>query len=332
MPAHRRLLALATALLLATTAVLSSATQVTAAEPTGRGGSNFTWFRLDGCNREPYSTISAFNQAEPEIRSVLKQLYDGGQRRLRIGIFHQRGHAPGGTVMDSAGGDLSAQNRANLSGFLAAIKQAGFLEIEVAFHPIGVNDPHGWKSFSASHYAENRDLIGNLRPLIAAAGLPYTIDLLNEGLPMTTEPILQDYSTRLWAHYTGRFGKGDTVGFSMTVWIANRVETMASVYGGNLPDVFDVHLYGDDRGNGDEYEQFVAAHQAMAERGYSQGWIIGEVHYADAAAAGKIRRAMADTGRTVFYLTQWPWTRAKRCPDVDVAPPTDFAAYLAEGF
>ncbi|GAA0604853.1 hypothetical protein HPO96_02745 [Kribbella sandramycini] len=326
----RRLLTLVTALLLTVSTLTAGATEVTTA--TQRGGSNFTWFRLDGCDREPYSTIEAFDRSAPEIRAALKTLYDGGQRRLRIGIFHRRGNAPGGTTMDSTGGDLSPRNRANLTSYLAAVEQAGFAEVAVAFHPIGENDPHTWSSFSASHYAENRDLIANLRPLIAAAGLPYTIDLLNEGLPMTTQPVLQDYSTRLWADYTARFGKNDTVGFSMTVWIANRVETMAEVYGGNLPNVFDVHLYGDDEGNGDEYEQFVAAHRAMAERGYHQGWIIGEAHYADAAAAANIRRAMAETGRTVFYLTQWPWTRQKRCRDVDVAPPTDFRVYAEQGF
>jgi hypothetical protein len=116
------------------------------------------------------------------------------------------------------------------------------------------------------------------------------------------------------------------------VWIANRVEMMSKVYGDNLPDVFDVHLYGDDRGNGDEYEQFVAADNAMKQRGYTQGWIIGETYYADPTAAANIRRAITDTDRTVFYLTQWPWTRANACPDVDVAPPTNFQPYLDQGF
>lgn len=45
----------------------------------------------------------------------------------------------------------------------------------------------------------------------------------------------------------------------------------------------------------------------MNEMGLGQqGWIIGEVHYNDPTAAANVRRAIDETGRTVFYLLQWP--------------------------
>jgi hypothetical protein len=203
--------------------------------------------------------------------------------------------------------------------------------VEIAFLPIGDLNPHNWLSWREDSYAEDRNLITNLHPLIAAAGIPYRIDLLNEGMPMSDEPVLRQYATKLWADYTARFGKADTVGFSMTVWIADRVTQMPAVYGDNPPDVFDVHLYGDSW-NGDEYTQFVAADKKMNELGYHQDWVVGETFFDDPVAAAGIRRAIADTGRTVRYLTQWPLSRSQLCLDVDEAPPIDFDAFKAVGF
>lgn len=306
---------------------------LTTSAPTGpfaAGGSNYDFYDLAGCNREPYGVINGFDSARDTVTAQLRQMFDAGQRRLRIGIFHQHG-PDSGTVMDSSGGDLSPDNRRQLTDLLAAVKSVGFKEIEVAFFPIGADDPHSWRTVRESSYRENWGVISRLRPLIAGAGLPYRIDLLNEGLPMPDEPVLRSYAQRLWADYTAAFGTPDTVGFSMTVSVADRATQLSAVYGPNPPSVFDVHLYGDNW-NGDEYAQFVAADRRMTRLGYHQPWIIGETFFDDAAAADGIRRAIATTGRPVLYLTEWPLTRAKRCPDVDQAPPIGSSAYRAEGF
>ena len=320
-------------LLLAATTLLAALVTPTAAAaaPLDAGGSNYDFYGLDnGCDRESYGTIDSFDRGRDTITAQLGQMYANGQRRLRIGIFHQ--HAgDSGTTMDSSGGDLSPVDRQQLVDLLAAVKAAGFQEIEVAFHPIGADDPHGWDAMDESAYQEDWGVISRLHPLIAAAGIPYRIDLLNEGMPMSTEPVLRSYAHRLWADYTAAFGSADTVGFSMTVWIADRATQLAAVYGSNPPDVFDVHLYGDSW-NGDEYSQFVDADKKMTSLGYHQQWIIGETYFDDGAAADGIRRAIADTGRAVRYLTQWPLTRAQHCSDVDQAPPVSFAAYTAAGF
>ena len=306
------------------------ASAATPAGPLEAGGSNYDFYGLSSCDREPYGTIDSFAQGHDTITAQLAQMYAGGQRRLRIAIFHQ--HAPdSGTTMDSSTGDLSPADRDQLSGLLAAVKQAGFQEIEVAFMPIGQDDPHGWSAWDDSSYQEDWSLIQHLHPLIAAAGIPYRIDLLNEGMPMSNQPVLRQYATRLWSDYTANFGKADTVGFSMTVWIADRATQMGAVYGSNPPDVFDLHLYGDSW-NGDEYSQFVDADQKMTSLGYHQSWIIGETYYDDATAAGGIQRAIAQTGRSVLYLTQWPLSRSEQCSDVDEAPPTAYDAFHADGF
>ncbi|MBB2911710.1 hypothetical protein FHS43_002983 [Streptosporangium becharense] len=294
------------------------------------GGSNYVAYRLDGCAREPYGVVNGYDDAPEVIADQLAAMSRAGQRRLRIGIFHHRG-PDSGTVMDSTGGDLSPRNRSNLAALLAAVRAAGFAEVLVAFFPQDSNHPLRWTRFDEALYRENRDLIRRVRAIVAAAGLPYRIDLLNEGAPATGQDLLRRYATRLWADYTGAYGTADTVGFSLSVWVADRVSRLPAVYGGNPPPVFDVHLYGDDW-NGEEYRQFLDAHAAMERLGYHQPWIIGEAYHNDPVAAAGIRRAITETRREVRYLTQWPLSRARRCTDVDIAPPTAYEAYSSAGF
>ncbi|MDX3191655.1 hypothetical protein PV458_24855 [Streptomyces sp. MN03-5084-2B] len=303
----------------------------------GHGGSNYAFYRIDhdpgGCDREPYGVVNSYDKAPATIGAQLRQMYAAGQRRLRIPLFHQHG-PDSGTVLNSTGGRLSAQNRKNLADLLAAVKATGYQEIELGFFPIGAADPHDWTQWNESQYQENRSIVEDVRSVVRAAGLPYQLDLLNEGMPMSGQTTLRDYAKRLWHDYTAAHGKADTVGFSMTVWIADRARQIPDVYGGDVPHVFDVHLYGDDNGNGDEYQQFVDAHNELASKGYHQGWIIGEAYYDDATAADGIARAIRDTGQVVFYLTQWQLSRSDGCADktVDVAPPVSYAHYLADGF
>lgn len=294
-------------------------------KPLSAGGSNYDFYNLAGCDREQYGVIDSFAKGRNTIEHQLAAMYANGQRRLRIGVFHQ--HAPNsGTTMDSSTGDLSSADRSQLTQLLAAVKSAGFVEIEVAFFPIGADDPHSWDRWQESSYQENWSVIQNLHPLIAAAGIPYRIDLLNEGIPTPEEPVLLRYSQTLWAAYTAAFGTTDTVGFSMTVPVADRVPQLPAVYGPHPPAVFDVHLYGS-LWHGDEYQQFLAADAAMTQLGYHQPWIIGETWFNDPDAATAIDRAIAATTRPVRYLTQWPLTRTQQCHDVDVPAPIAFQHY-----
>jgi hypothetical protein len=296
----------------------------------GAGGSNYGWYKLDGCNREPYGVVNTFDTARDTITAQLKQLAEAGQQRLRVLVYHHRG-ADTGTVMDSTGGDLSAQNRQNLTDLLAAVAAAGFGEIQVSFLPIGDNFAANWSAWNEDLYQENWNLVHNLRPIIAAAGIQYRIDLCNEAVPTSGQAVLLQYAQRLWTDYVGTFGKDDTVGFSIIGMDADRIRQIPAVYQGNPPYLFDFHFYGSD--TADEYQQFTAAHQIMNDQGFSgQGWTISEVYYDDAAAADNLHRAIADTGRTVFYLLQWPLAKGSSCSDVSAAPPADFGAYAAQGF
>jgi len=301
--------------------------------PAGLGGSNYLTYHLDPpCNREPYGVVYNYDTATATIDTQLQEMYHKGQRRLRIPIFHGRG-INSGSVMDSTGGNLAPRFRANLANLLAAIKAAGFVELEVSFNPQGGNDPTKWTTFSADYYQENWSLIQNLHPVIAGAGIPYHIDLSNEGIPPSGFAAFLQYSQELWNDYVSMFGSGDTIGFSIIADAAH-VSQVNVVYGtsayGNhgSPQLFDVHIYSD-AGN-----SFESAFNALNAQGY-QGvpWVIGEAFYNDATEASALRQAANSTGQKVLYLTEWPETADQSCdPNVNVAPPLDFSNYQAQNF
>lgn len=297
-----------------------------------KGGSNYFTYRVDDdCTREPYGVVDSYDRAPDLIRRQLGQMARAGQKRLRIPIFHHRG-VDTGTVMDSTGGSIGPENLSNLRALLRDVKTAGFQEVEIGFFPQGDNSPEDWKAFDRGLYEENLAVIREVRAEARRSGLPYLLDLLNEGVPGPNDDVLLRYVRTLWQDYRQEFGTSDTVGFSMTVWIAERVPQLPAVYGDGPPDVLEIHLYGDDH-NGSEYRQFMDADAALDTIGYRQPLIIGEVFYNDAEAAEGIRRAMADGDRRVRHLTQWQWSRDRRCPaHADVAPPVAYDAYAAKGF
>jgi len=300
--------------------IRAAVTGLTIAAAALPGGSNFSWYEVDRpqpgvCVREPYGVIPNFSRpdARTQIESELAQMIQSGQRRLRIGVFHGRG-LDTGTIMDSTGGDLSRQNRRNLAGLLAAVKAAGFVQVEIAFHPQGPSIDE-WTQWDESRFVENWNVVRRLRPVIRAAGLPYRIDLSNETIPAPGQQILLDYSRRMWSRYVHAFGRDDTVGFSV-IGDPARISRIPEVYGDKPPYTFDLHFYGD------EYGLFRAADDAARQLGLKQPWIVGEAFYDDGAAAQGLHDAIAGIERTVYYLTQWPLTRGSTCSDVDVPAPT----------
>lgn len=293
------------------------------------GGSNYNFFNLDGCDREPYGVLKNFHTETETIRNQLTALHNGGQERLIIGIFHGRG-LDSGTLMDSTGGDLDPQYRDNLRDLLAMVDDIGFDEVEVAMHVLGPNNPNEWDTFHEDLYQENWQLIQNIRPIVAESGVHYRLNLGNELTPAPGQDMTLEYAQRLWNDYTAAYGKEDTVGFSVIGMRPERIAQIPKVYGDNPPNVFDFHFYGNDEAN--EYQQFVGAHRQMRDMGYEQGWVIGETYYDDAEAAANIRRAVDDTGQRLYWLTQWPLTRDRNCDHVDVTPPADFGAFAEHGF
>lgn len=302
------------------------------------GGSNYAWFHVDcpsqpcpqtGKNcRELYGVVANYDSHAALIRSQLEAMYAAGQRRLRIPIYHMHGQDTG-TVMDSQGGTLSEQYRQNLRDLLRDIREIGYEAVIVGFFPIGpYNTPFDWTSWQEEAYQENWGVIVALRPIVADAGIPYLLDLMNEGAPQPTQVQLRTYVERLWRDYAEAFGTEDTVGFSIIGDSPARYQTLVSILddaGYGRPAVYDLHFYEDISTN------FQRMDAAMVAQDDHRPWIIGETFYNDASAAQALAEAQTSTGRQILYVLQWPVTRNRGCDGhCDVAPPVAFDQWLTE--
>ncbi|MCD9030759.1 hypothetical protein LDO32_03295 [Luteimonas sp. Y-2-2-4F] len=298
-----------------------------------RGGSNYNWFHIEGCFREDFGVLKNLHLYRDVVRSDLEEMYAGGQRRLRIGVFHSR-DVETGTVINSSGGNLPAQQRQNLSDLLSMMAEVGYEEVMIAFHPIAGNSPIEWSGsvWNATHesyFQENWNLIHNLMPLIRSSPVPYRVDLGNELSPSSgSSEVWKTYVWKLWWNFTSLFDLSESVGFSVAPSsIADRVARFRNTYGDNIPHLFSFHVYGTAE------LLFLTIDSALNRNGFRiQGVIVGEAFYNDASDAAELRSAINATSRTVHYLTQWPLSRNSSCSDVDVAPPLDFGHYINRGF
>lgn len=310
------------------------------------GGSNFNWFHVDktysgatllSCNREPYGVVAQYNSNIPAIQARLQSMYNAGQRRLRLMIFHGNGISSG-TVMDSAGGNLSAQHRSNLASVLTAARNTGFVEVVVALGPQGSNDPGGWSSWNQARADENWSVITNLRPIVAASGMTYRLDLGNELMTTSTSNMRARYIKYIWPKYFAAYGGADTVGFSFAPGQIDAISNMVNLYGQNFPALGDVHIYP--YGSNTYNSLLIKAANKFGQFGTvkgSYGFIIGEVYFNDLYAAQQLAGTIAALNANQskpFYLLQWPLAYSEMvvCPDVSVPDVSTFSNYSAYGF
>lgn len=338
------------------------------------GGSNYHWFGDDlRCrqeSREAYNLLARYHEHDPElgpvrtlVRAQLAAMYQRGMRRLSLGLFFVHGFS-GGSLIDAADPAQVAQVASNLALVLADVEAAGFEEVLFRFFPVHNMNPSGEffprccdAQFDA-HVDHYWNLIGQLRPVLAASRLPYLIDLMVEGAPRDSNPLWlpererhkypanRTWSMavrRLWQRYHAAWGSADTVGFSfLSDDDANRmrarVRHMRYVYEGRYPDVFAMDFYaGPQR---DEYQKFISMDRFMRSENPAgtawdrASWIIAEAFYEDPLAAEGLSRAIRESGRDVLYLTQWPLDRASACDieHVNTPPPYDWTVWGGYGF
>lgn len=335
--------------------------------PAAAGGSNYHWYALGpGCDREPYGVLANYHL--PGVRDLvqaqLRQMRAGGQDRIATGVIHLRapwptGGAWTGTLLDSSGGDLHPTYKANLALFLADIGEAGFVQVLFRYFPQGGNDPQYWSAWDEDRYQENWNLVWNLEAVLQASGLDYLTDLGVELMPRArildlpgyplvrpeepANPVLTEYARRLWREYASQFGAGHSVGFSFVsdddrVRTEARVRHLPTVYtgpwsAGVWPAALALDLYGTARAGEATMIRRHDSHVRGIPGAAALPWIIAEAYYDDAAAAGGVLEGMADTGRQVLWLAQWPLARADACgAGVNQAPPEQFGQWKRRGF
>jgi hypothetical protein len=179
------------------------------------------------------------------------------------------------------------------------------------------------------------NLLQQMHDVVAGSGMPYLIDLGNEGMPDPTASISwRQYVTNIWSWYVAKYGPDYTVGFSTPS--ADRISNpgMSAVYGATKPRVVDVHAYDDAR------TALTTADSALTSQGLSDiDIIVGETWYNDLASAQSIRWSIDNvlpSGRWVRWLAQWPRSQSgsqhETCTGQNVQSPLDNSAYFVNNF
>jgi hypothetical protein len=280
---------------------------------------------MNGCIRDSFGVITGYDRGKGQIAAELRQMFQDGQRRLRLPVFFSSSPTTPPVMLKVGPDGISVQDRQNLSALIKMITDIGYQEVLVGAFPFGSNWAASWNEWQEDRYRENWLVITQLRQLMDASGLLYKLDLQNEGIPFSFQLMLKAYTHRLWQDYVHSYGPTKTVGFSGQPKVG-RIQEIPGVYGGILPEAFDFHLGA----NADHDLREIDATLRSLNLGNTP-IIIGEALYNDAEEASELATAARIIPRRILYLTQWPQTRIPMCPQVSVIP-TQFDAYRRHGF
>ena len=267
------------------------------------------------------------------INGQLNTMVLNGQRNLSLPVFFAqsgrfvanannqcptsgRTAGKGGAMMPLPDGTIPPNCLAALRSIISAAYNAGFKSVRIRFMALGPNDPYTWSQFNGTVAAYNWKFIQSVHAGLSGLSLG-KYDLGNEDLAGSNLPIVLQYATYLWERYTATYGTSDTVGFSVPcsdVCNAN-IDSFSTVYGSNLPPVFDFHIYGNDCpdivGVGNQtlpvdrvYDIFLNSLHSLGWT--SQGWIIGETCYNDPNVAQRLLKAHQQAGNLLDSIEQWP--------------------------
>ena len=306
-----------------------------------RGGSNYIYYQ-SATSQQPlecFGVVKNYHLQTALIRTQLQDMKNSGQMRLRIPLYFRTDEASPascanvgalGLAMPSAGGNFAAQYRQNLANLLVDIKDRGFAEVEISFHPLANNSPEepywpGYPNWNEGQYQENWNLIYNLHSVIQGAGIQFKIDLSNELSPTGWSGLAPQYLVRLWSDYNYVFGKSDTVGFSAIS--AVRLGYAVDLYnfsGYGTPNEYAIHI------GTDAASMIPQVGNVLDSKG--EVWKpvrISEAPYDDAAVAYDARSAIIQSSfqHVVPFLIQWPDNSG-----VTYTPPVSFFYWAAYGF
>ena len=304
------------------------------------GGTNFAFYKIEDEyleRNEPNAwwkpgvlkhVVGAYHmQPEDFIRQTLSEMYQGGQRKIAIVLWHTNigkdkaasgskwtGPVPAGYehiyghTIDSAGGTLCAQHQKNLKAILELIQKAGFESVTIRFAAQGVNNPMEWNAWQETYYQENLSFILSTKRMAdktLSGRIPVYYDL---GLELGgLEGFCTEYTTRLWQEYTRKFSSDDTIGFSFAVE-PGRVRRMVATYkaSGCYPVAYPLDVYY----KSDQALAYVADEFCKAGLD-NPPLIIQETFYNDAQTFRELEMAAKQYYLNILYIMQWQVERER---------------------
>jgi hypothetical protein len=304
-------------------------------------GVNYTHYRYPNCGLNNGGIVVDYGQpgVRRDVQRQLAAMRAAGVQTLRLLLWHvtdASGMRWG--IVSSDDGHLSEPYRSNLIHFLGDVREAGFLELTLAFAPEGNNaplPPAPGNLWDPTKFEENWRFIRDVRPLLKRYGPASThVDLINEGAPpawQTSEVIAQanTYITNMWSNYVDAFGSEDasfsSVGADGSYDTAARMQNLIDALrasGRPLPYWFDVHPPYDHDGM---LAVLQAVNETLTANGLSQPLVIGETAYDDDPVAAAIKQFEATSKRQILEVMEWPARASQSCPP---SPPFKANAYL----
>jgi hypothetical protein len=269
--------------------------------------------------------VRRYDQYTELIRSHLAQMWAAGQRRLALAIAYYEGGDS--FALDSSGGHLATQDRANLIALIQDAIGVGFTDFLIEMIPEWTVDYNNWLKPEVVGAGNARPW----QPLEYVDILEFTLDVdraVAEACAPTSTPYWMDLlaecqnaevGSRLWRDWCAmKAGPANALGCSMIPTQAF-VDQIPKLYAnGILPAVWNVHPY--------HPVEWATFKLMMKAAGYPQGFVVGETSDNDPAMAAAFAASPAD----LFWLYQWPFLTGTTPLGVTQDRLTlDYAAYQA---
>ncbi|MBO9663260.1 hypothetical protein [Dokdonella sp.] len=222
--------------------------------PCGQQPPNISW----KCPPLQFKNLIGLLNSNPQfVYSRLQAMRQSGQNALVLPIYNMAlsGSVDGvdgvddgvyGEILDNHLGHLWPQHSANLSQILTWAQQLGYKSLVVRF--FYNNKPREWTAWNESSYQSFWSYVKSIHDLVSPAvgqSLTVSYDLGAEWGGITGGQ-LPAFKTKLWSDYTARYGKNDTVGFSVAMDPQNapsRFSDAIAEYGANKPNVWALDIY-----------------------------------------------------------------------------------------
>lgn len=250
-------------------------------EAPGVGGTNFALIHQSDYTQDPMwektqasnacsgsdlrSIIAVYDDpaAKKLIDSKLQRMYDAGQRKISLILWHFHNQWDGGYDKDmwcigvNAPGKLSSRHAANLKALVKKIRSIGFNQITMRLAPSDQSDPRNltptaqdgtwnWRDPNdpvEDQVATNWVVLQDVRTTVLDAlgatsgNVSSPRVLFDLGLELGgnwfDNQIQKAYVMRIWEAYTRTYGLADTMGFSIVpasaVYVTNTIDAYDQV-------------------------------------------------------------------------------------------------------